>query len=186
MIKLASLLDPPARAARKQYEQQVEGVVTQSASRIARARFSLSGGRDYPDATFTLRISYGQIKGYTNAAGQPVAWDTDFAGMYRKETGRDPYILPERWFKARTAVDLTTPFDFAATADIHGGNSGSATLNSSGDIVGIVFDSNIEALPNRFIYAERQERSVHVATQGIVEALKHVYGASSLLRELGF
>jgi hypothetical protein len=186
MIQLALILDGTARDLRKAYEEQLESVLTRSSTQIARARFTVSGGSDYPDATFTLRFSYGQVRGYTNDAGQPVEWKTDFAGLYPKVTGSDPYALPARWMRAKSALDLATPFNFAATADIHGGNSGSATLNSKGEIVGIVFDSNIEALPNRFIYTDRQARSVHVASQGIVEALKKVYAAHSLLKELGF
>jgi hypothetical protein len=186
MILLAQLIDGPAREFRKTYEDQLESVLTRSSTRIARARFVVSGGNDYPDATFTLRFSFGQIRGYKNDAGQPVDWKTDYAGLYPKVTGQDPYVLPDRWMKAKSALNLKTPFNFAATADIHGGNSGSATLNSKGEIVGIVFDSNLEALPNRFVYTDRQARSVHVASQGIVEALKNVYGARTLLKELGY
>jgi len=186
MIQLALLIDGPAREFRKAYEEQLESVLTRSSTRIAKARFVVSGGNDYPDATFTLRLSFGQIRGYENDAGKLVKWDTDYAALYPKVTGKDPYILPDRWMKAKSAVKLGAPFNFAATADIHGGNSGSATLNSKGEIVGIVFDSNIEALPNRFVYTDRQARSVHVASQGIVEALKNVYGAHNLLKELGF
>jgi hypothetical protein len=186
MILLAQLIDGPAREFRKAYEDQLESVLTRSSTRIARARFVVSGGNDYPDATFTLRFSFGQIRGYKNDAGQPVDWKTDYAGLYPKVTGQDPYVLPDRWMKAKSALNLKTPFNFAATADIHGGNSGSATLNSKGEIVGIVFDSNLEALPNRFVYTDRQARSVHVASQGIVEALKNVYGARTLLKELGY
>jgi len=186
MFRLALLIDPRARELRKAYEEQLESVLTRSSAQIARARFTVSGGNDYPDATFTLRFSYGQVRGYSNDAGQPVAWKTDFAGLYPKVTGKDPYALPARWLKAKSALNLATPFDFAATADIHGGNSGSATLNSKGEIVGIVFDSNLEALPNRFIYTDRQARSVHVASQGIAEALNKVYHAHNLLKELGF
>jgi hypothetical protein len=186
MIRLAQLIDGPAREFRKAYEEQLESVLTRSSTQIARARFVVSGGNDYPDATFTLRFSFGQIRGYKNDAGQAVDWKTDYAGLFPKVTGKDPYVLPDRWLKAKSALKPATPFNFAATADIHGGNSGSATLNSKGEIVGIVFDSNIEALPNRFVYTDAQARSVHVASQGIVEALKNVYGAHSLLKELGF
>jgi hypothetical protein len=186
MIQLAQLIDGPAREFRKAYEEQLESVLTRSSAQIAKARFVVSGGNDYPDATFTLRFSFGQIRGYKNDAGQTVDWKTDYAGLFPKVTGKDPYVLPERWMKAKSSLNLATPFNFAATADIHGGNSGSATLNSKGEIVGIVFDSNLEALPNRFVYTDGQARSVHVASQGIVEALKNVYGAHKLLKELGF
>ncbi|MGO9241189.1 MAG: S46 family peptidase [Bryobacteraceae bacterium] len=186
MIRLALLIDKPARRIRKQYEDQVESVLTRASARLARARFAVSGGNDYPDATFTLRISYGQVKGYGNDAGQPVKWNTDFAGLFAKNTGRDPFALPTRWLKVKSAINLKTPLNFVATADIHGGNSGSATLNSKGAIVGILFDFNLEALPNRFVYTDAQARSVHVASQGIVEALRNVYGSRDLLKELGF
>jgi len=186
MIRLALLIDKPARRIRKQYEDQVESVLTRASARLARARFAVSGGNDYPDATFTLRISYGQLKGYGNDAGQPVKWSTDFAGLFAKNTGRDPFALPARWLKVKSAINLKTPLNFVATVDIHGGNSGSATLNSKGEIVGIVFDSNLEALPNRFVYTDARARSVHVASQGIVEALRNVYGSRDLLKELGF
>jgi hypothetical protein len=186
MILLAQLIDGPARGFRKAYEEQLESVLTRSSTQIARARFVVSGGNDYPDATFTLRLSFGQIRGYKSDAGQVVDWKTDYKGLFSKVTGKDPYALPDRWMKAKSALNLNTPFNFAATADIHGGNSGSATLNSKGEIVGIVFDSNLEALPNRFVYTDLQARSVHVASQGIVEVLKNVYGARMLLKELGY
>jgi hypothetical protein len=186
MIRLVLKLDPRARELRKIYDEQLDGVLQQAAAKISRARYAVSGGTDYPDATFTLRFSYGQVKGYRNAAGAEVPWATDFAGLYAKYTGADPYDLPRRWVDAKSKLNLKMPFDYAATADIHGGNSGSATLNAKGEITGIVFDSNIEALPNRFVYRDGTERSVHVATQAIVEALTKVYGAKALLQELGF
>jgi V8-like Glu-specific endopeptidase len=93
--------------------------------------------------------------------------------------------LPARWLKAKGKLKLNTPFDFVTTADTHGGNSGSPTLNTKGEVVGILFDGNLESLPNRFIYTEEQARSIHVAVQGIVEAVRNVYGADSVLEELG-
>lgn len=185
MIRLALLIDTTARQLRKRYEDHIESVVTSAASKIAQARFAVSGGNEYPDATFTLRLAYGPVKGYVNDAGQPVSWMTDFAGLYQRATGKEPYDLPERWVKGKSKLDLKVPFNFVATADIHGGNSGSATLNTKGEIVGIVFDSNLEALPNRFVYRDTNERSVHVASQGIVEALRKLYSAPRLLKELG-
>jgi hypothetical protein len=185
MIRLALLIDTTARQLRKRYEDNIESIITSAASKIAQARFAVSGGNDYPDATFTLRLAYGPIKGYVNDAGQPVSWMTDYAGLYKRATGKDPYELPERWVKGKSKLDLKVPFNFVATADIHGGNSGSATLNTKGEVVGIVFDSNLEALPNRFVYRDTNERSVHVASQGIVEALRKLYNANRLLKELG-
>lgn len=186
MMRLARALDGPARAARKRYEDEVESVVLRAASQVALARYEVSGGNEYPDATFTLRVAYGQVKGYKNDAGQWVPWATDFAGLYKKETGKDPYILPDSWKKAKGALKLDTPFNYVGTADTHGGNSGSATLNTRGEVVGILFDGNLEGLPSRFAYLEDQGRSVHVASQGIIEALKKVYKADRVLKELGF
>jgi hypothetical protein len=186
MIRFALLIDKPARELRKRYEDNVESVVNRAAAQIAQARFALSGGNDYPDATFTLRLAYGKVAGYRNDKGEAVPWTTRIGGLYAKGKNEDPYIIPESWLKAKGVLKLDLPFNFAATADIHGGNSGSATLNRKGEIVGIVFDSNIEALPNRFVYTDAQARSVHVASQAVIEALKKIYKADKLLKELGF
>jgi hypothetical protein len=184
MLRLARILDGEARRLRQRYEDRIEAVVTSSASRIAQARFAIYGDEDYPDATFTLRLSYGGVKGYRNSAGQAVPYATDFAGLYRRVTGKDPYELPARWLKAKSALNLKTPFNFVSTCDTHGGNSGSPTINTKGEVIGILFDGNLEGLPNRFVYREERERSIHVASQGILEALRKVYKADRLLAEL--
>lgn len=186
MLRLARLLDAPARAVRKAYEDGVVAVEIAAAPRIARARFALFGASDYPDATGTLRLSFGAVKSYRNKQGQPVAYATDFAGLYARATGQEPYRLPEGWLKLKSALDLTTPFNFVSTADIIGGNSGSPTVNTKGEIVGIIFDSNLEAMPNRFLYDDVQGRAVHVAGQGIIEALRKIYRVERVLAELGF
>lgn len=186
MIRLALLIDPFARELRKRYEDEVESVVTRAASQIAQARFAAFGGSEYPDATFTLRLSYGAVRGYKDNSGKPVPYATTFAGLFAKGTSREPYIIPPSWLKAKSRLNLQTHFNFVTTADTHGGNSGSATVNTNGEIVGILFDGNLESLPNRFVYTDRQARSVHVSSEGIIEALRIVYGASALLRELGF
>ena len=186
MIRLARILDGPARSLRKRYEDEVEAVLNSSAAKIARARFAVFGQEAYPDATFTLRLTYGAVKGYKDSKGRWVPYATRFEGLYKRATGKPPYRLPQRWLDARPKLNLKTPFNFVSTADTHGGNSGSPTVNTKGEIVGILFDGNIESLPNRFVYTEEQARSVHVATQGIVEALDKVYGAQRLLAELGF
>ena len=186
MIRLALILDGPARKYRKEFEDKVEAVITSSASKIAQARFSVYGANEYPDATFTMRLAYGPVKGYTNTAGKPVPYTTRLAGLYKRATGKDPYKLPPSWIKAKSAVDLNTPFNFVTTADTHGGNSGSPTVDTKGEIIGILFDGNIEGLPNRYLYTEEQARSVHVAGNAIIEALRKVYRAERVLRELGF
>jgi hypothetical protein len=185
MIQLARVIDPYARRARKQFEDKVEAAVENAAGRIARVRFEAFGTDAYPDATFTLRLSFGPAIGYRNRAGEQVSWATDFQGLYRRATGVEPYALPERWKKVPPGFRLGTPFNFVTTADSHGGNSGSPTVNAKGEITGILFDGNIGSLPNRFVYRSNDERSVHVASQGTIEALRHIYGADRILAELG-
>ena len=185
MMRLVRLVEVSARELRRRYEDRIEAAVSSSASRIAQARFDVFGPEDYPDASFTLRLSYGPVKGYTNAKGEAVAWATDFAGLYRRATGTEPFELPPSWLAAKKSLNLKTPFNFVTTTDTHGGNSGSPTINAKGEVIGILFDGNIEGLPNRFVYRDLRERSVHVASQGIVESLRKVYKASRVLKELG-
>jgi hypothetical protein len=185
MIRLARILDGPAREARKRYEDRVEAVLDSSAARIAQARFAVMGAGDYPDATFTLRLSYGPVKGYRDAERKAAPYATLIDGLFRRATGREPFALPPNWIRARRALNRKTPYNFVTTNDTHGGNSGSPTLNTKGEIVGILFDGNIESLPNRVVYTEELARSVHVASQGILEVLRKVYRAERLLAELG-
>lgn len=184
MLEMARILDPEARAARKMQEDRIEAVVTSSATKIAQARFAISGGNDYPDATFTLRYAFGPVRGYADARGRKVPYATNIGGLFQRATGKDPYIVPESWLKAKSKLNLSAPMNFVATADTHGGNSGSATLNTKGEIVGILFDGNIESLPRRFLYLDDRARSVHVDAQGILEGLRNVYGATAVLSEL--
>jgi hypothetical protein len=184
MIRLALILDEPARRLRKQYEDRVEAVLNSSASKIAQARFHVLGSDQYPDATFTLRVTYGDVRGYKNTDGKAVPYATNFAGLYARATGKPPFQLAPSWLKAKSRINMKTPFNFVTTTDTHGGNSGSPTLNTKGEIVGILFDGNIEGLPNRFVFTDEIARSVHVASQGIIEALRVVYRADRLLNEL--
>ncbi len=184
MIVFARKIDKAARAARKRYEDEVESVITGAAGEIANARFRLYGASDYPDATFTLRLSYAAVRGYKDEAGNDVPYATTFAGLYPKAKDVEPYILPESWLKAKPKLNMKTPFNFVTTADTHGGNSGSATLNTKGEVVGILFDGNLESLPKRFIYSDTSARSVHVSIEAVWEALDKIYGAAELLKEL--
>lgn len=186
MIQLVLIMDGPARKYRKEFEDVVEAVLTSSAAKIAQARFSVYGANEYPDATFTPRLSYGPVRGYKDAAGKPVPYATTFAGLYQRATGKEPFALPESWIKAKSALNLRTPFDFVTTADTHGGNSGSPTVDTKGEIIGILFDGNLEGLPNRYVYTEEQARSLHVSSNAIIEALRKVYRADRVLKELGF
>jgi hypothetical protein len=184
MIQLALLFDGPARKYRKEFENKVEAVITSSAAKIAQARFSVYGVNEYPDATFTPRLSYGPVKGYLNSAGQPAPYATTFAGLFKRANGKEPFRVPARWIKAKSALDLSTPFDFVTTADTHGGNSGSPTVDEKGELIGILFDGNWEGLENRYLYTEERARSVHVSSNAILEALRKVYKADWLLREV--
>lgn len=184
MLQLARLLDAPARAVRKQYEDTVEATIVRSASRVAAARYAVYGDKEYPDATFTLRLTYAPVSGYTNRQGQPVNWSTDFAGLYARATGKEPFALPERWVTAQKKLKAKTPFNFVSTADTHGGNSGSPTVNRKGEVVGILFDGNLESLPNQYLYRDRDERSVHLSSQAVLESLRAIYGATELVNEL--
>ncbi|MDX2179878.1 MAG: S46 family peptidase [Bryobacteraceae bacterium] len=186
LLKLVRTLDGPAREYRKRWEDRVKAVEAMALPLLAQLRYELYGPAEYPDATFTLRLTYGPSIGYSDAKGRKIAWATDFAGLYKRATAKDPYILPASWIKARRALSPRTPFNFVTTCDIHGGNSGSPTVNAKGEVVGIVFDGNIESLPNRYVYTSAAARSVHVASQGIVEALRKVYGATEVLSELGY
>jgi hypothetical protein len=124
------------------------------------------------------------VKGYT-LDGKKVPYATNFAGLYRHATGVEPFKLPPSWEKAKSSLDLSTPFNFVTTVDSHGGNSGSPTVDTKGEVIGILFDGNIQSLPNRFVYTDEVSRSVHVASQGIVEALRKVYKTERLLKEIG-
>jgi len=190
MIQLALILDPEARKYRREYDDKVQAAIESSASKIAAARFSVYGTNEYPDGTFTLRVTYGPVKGYTGLDGKSVPYATTFAGLYRHATGKDPFRLPPSWLNAAlnktTPLDLNTPFDFVTTTDTHGGNSGSPTVNTKGELMGILFDGNMESMPNRYLYTEVQARSIHVASNAIIEALRKVYHTDRVLAELGF
>jgi hypothetical protein len=183
MIELARLVDPDARAIRKRYEDGVEAVVKKNAELIARAQFEAWGTSVYPDATFTLRLSYGQVKGWDEGAGKvdPV---TRIAGAFERHTGRDPFALPKSWLDAKGKLDPKTPFNFCTTNDIIGGNSGSPVIDKDGQVVGLIFDSNIHGLGGDYVYDEKLNRAVAVHTAAITEALEKVYGASRIVAEL--
>jgi hypothetical protein len=186
ILELAALVDPEARAERHVMETQVEEVDRQAYAQIARAQYAVEKGNTYPDATFTLRLAFGTVKGYEEN-GKEVPYETTFAGLYqRAEEHHDqpPFNLPPRWVKAKDKLDLETPFNFVLTADIIGGNSGSPVINRDAEVVGLIFDGNIQSLVLDFIYSEKQARAVAVCSQAIVEALRKVYDAGELADEL--
>jgi hypothetical protein len=186
LITVMRAIDRDARAARREYEDSVESVVRRDGGRIAKARFAQSGFSQPPDATFTLRLSYGQVKGYEEN-GKAIPFDTNIGGAYQhaaEQNNQAPYNLPESWMKAKPKLDLKTPLNFVSTADIIGGNSGSPTVNKNGEVVGIIFDGNIQSLPWNFAYSDVQGRAVSVDSRGIQEALRRIYGATALADEL--
>ena len=185
MLDLARLIDAPARAARKIYETQQE-IKKQAYSDIAKARFAVEGTGSYPDATFTLRLSYGTVRGYEQDGKQIPAF-TDFAGLYQRSAEHDnkpPFDLPQRWVDKKESLNLATHFNFVSDADIIGGNSGSPVVNKENEFVGIIFDGNIQSLVLDGIYTDTQARAVSVDSAAITEALRKVYDAQPLLDEL--
>jgi hypothetical protein len=182
MIKLAVAIDGQARAVRKRYEDEVEAVENANGGRIARARFAVAGTDVYPDATFTLRLSIGVVKGYQEN-GKRIAPFTKMEGLYDRATGKEPYELPQSILDAKERVNLATPYNLVSTNDSTGGNSGSPVINRKGEIVGLLFDGNIQTLANDFLYRETQARAVSVDTRAIVETLKNVYGAERVVAE---
>jgi hypothetical protein len=186
MILLARLTDPASRAERKVMETQVEEVMRQAYAEIARVKFALEGTSTYPDATFTLRLSFGTVRGYEEN-GKHIPFETDFAGLYeraRQMNDRAPFDLPRRWIEAKDKLDLKTPLNFVCTADIIGGNSGSPVINRDAEVVGLIFDGNIQSLVLDFAFTDEQARAVAVHSRGIAEALRKVYGATELADEL--
>jgi hypothetical protein len=184
MVRLALAVDEPARALRKRYEREVESVVQKNSERIAQARFAQTGTSVYPDATFTLRLSYGRVRGWREGDSE-VAPFTRLAGTFDRATGAAPFELPASWLKAQGRLDGRVPFNLVSTNDIIGGNSGSPMLNQKGEQVGLIFDGNIHSLGGAFGFDERNNRAVAVDTAAIVEALDKVYRADNLLKELG-
>jgi hypothetical protein len=186
LVALMRTIDPEARAVRKQYEDQVDAVERRDGAVIARARFAASGFNQPPDATFTLRLSYGTVKGYAEN-GQKIPYFTTMDGAYEHAARHDskpPYQLPESWLKAKTSLKPKTPLNYVSTADIIGGNSGSPTVNKDGEVVGIIFDGNIPSLVWNFAFDSKEGRAVHVDSRGILEALQVVYAANPLAQEL--
>ena len=186
MIQLAKMIDPEARRIRQAFEQQVDEPQRQAYSKIAKARFAVYGSSVYPDATFTLRLAFGEAKGYTEE-GERIPWTTTLGGTYEhaaEHGNKYPFELPNIWNERKAQLNLSTPFNFVSTADIIGGNSGSPVINRQGEVVGIIFDGNIESLIWDYIYTDQQARAVAVHSAGILEALRKIYQANGLVAEL--
>jgi hypothetical protein len=186
MIQLARSIDKEARAARKRYETEVIAVERSNYGKIARALFETKGSSMYPDATFTLRLSYGTVKGY-KVDGKTYTPFTDFAGLWQhaaEHGDKYPFHIPESWEKAKSSLNLKTPFNFVSDADIIGGNSGSPVINKNAEIVGLIFDGNIQSLPGDFYFDATVNRAISVDVRGMFEALRKVYHANEIVNEL--
>jgi hypothetical protein len=183
MIALARAVDPAARELRARYEREVQAVTQQAAEKIARARFAQLGTGVYPDATFSLRLSYGAVQGW-EWAGETVPAMTQIRGLYERATGSDPYKLAPSWESSREKLNLDLPMNFVSTNDIIGGNSGSPVINAKAEVVGLVFDGNIHSLGGAFWYDARINRSVSVHSAVMIEALRKVYDADHLADEI--
>jgi Peptidase S46 len=186
MLELARSIDPEARQVRKRYEDELVGVERNAYGQIARALFETRGTSLYPDATFTLRLSYGAVKGYKEN-GKFITPFTTLGGLYQRAAEHKyqfPYNLPQRWLDKKTTLDLKTPFNFVTTNDIIGGNSGSPTVNKSGELVGLIFDGNIQSLVGNFIYDESVNRAISVDSRGMLEVMRKMFGATELVNEL--
>ena len=171
---------------RREY-QSLAASESDASARLARSRFDVFGKSYYPDATFTLRLSFGTVKGYELGTTR-VPSHTNFYGLYARNAAfedQEPFNLPERWLEATKKLDLSVPMDFVSTNDIIGGNSGSPVTDREGHVVGLIFDGNIQSLLANYTYDEDVSRSVSVDVRGIAQALDRVYDADALLKELG-
>jgi hypothetical protein len=188
MIQLARIVDPAAREVRTTYETKVDEPMKQAYAKIAKAKFAVEGDSVYPDATFTLRLAFGLVKGYQESTGETVPALTTLGGTFKHADNHgnvDPFKLPKRWYDAKDSLKLDTPFNFVSTADIIGGNSGSPVVNRAGEVVGIIFDGNIQSLVLDFAYTDEQARAVSVHSAAIQECMRKIYGAAALADELG-
>jgi hypothetical protein len=186
LIILIRTLDPYMREMHKWYEANVESVEIAAGEKIGKARFAAFGKMAYPDATFTLRLTFGSVRGYPMNGTQAPPWTT-FYGLYDRAYSFDlkyPYELPARYLEGRNAVDLATPLNFVSTCDITGGNSGSPVLNRQAELVGLIFDGNIESLVGEYVYSDEKNRAVAVHSAALIEVLRKLYDAGALADEL--
>ncbi len=184
MMEIARTIDGDSRAIRKKYEDEVEAPIASASARIATARFKAYGTNVYPDATFTLRLNYGTVQGWVEN-GVPIDPFTHLGRAFERATGSVPFKIPDRWLKVKEQLDMSTPFCLSTNNDIIGGNSGSPLIDAEGKIVGLMFDGNIHSIAGDYWFDKTKNRAIALDPAVIREALKKVYGADSLLAELG-
>lgn len=182
LAKLQHQIEPAAQRLRKKHDD-VLGPLAPALEKIAQYRLKLFGAADYPEAAGSPRVMYGVTKAYVDRAGVPAPWAATFGGLFYRRTNQGAYQTPQRWLDRKDSLDLATPLNFVSTCDLGGGDAGAPTVNRHGEFVGIIFDGNLESLPGTYLYSDEKARAVHVAAQGIVEALRHVYSADALVRE---
>jgi len=183
LIKLLLLIEPDSRAIRSRFDNDVDGVIQRAGHAIAEARFAMNGTNTYPDATFTLRLSFGEVKGWQES-GHEVDPFTTVDGAFKRHTGSDPFSLPPSWLSAQSHLNGAVPFNFVTTNDITGGNSGSPVINRNAELVGLIFDGNIHSLGGAFGFDENVNRAVAVHPAALLQALREIYKADALLKEL--
>jgi hypothetical protein len=184
LIELVLNNDDAAQALRAGWDSAVSGPTARAAEKLAQARFAVLGPNQYPDATFSLRLSYGSVQGWTYR-GTDVPAFTDMGGLYERATGSQPFVLAEQFAAREADVNAQTVYNFVSTNDIIGGNSGSPVINAAGEVIGAAFDGNIHSLGGAFGYDGELNRTVTVSTAAITESLRNVYRQPRLLEELG-
>jgi len=187
MIVLARSLEPDVQPTNDRWDREVTAAQAAAYPKIGQAVYVVDGAKAYPDATGTLRLSYGTVRSYVEN-GKTVPPYTVFGGLFERSDGHQnqpPYDLAPRWAEAKNSLDPKTPFDLVSTNDIVGGNSGSPVVNKKGEVVGLIFDGNIQSLPGYFVYDQSVNRAVSVDARAILEALRVVYKANWVADELG-
>jgi hypothetical protein len=184
MILFAASIDPDLRTVRKEYETRIDAPTRAAAERIAKARFAVYGTSIDPDATFTLRLSYGTVKGFTDAQGRVVEPYTTIGGLFDRATGALPYSLPQSWISAKSSLNLTIPMNLSTTNDVIGGNSGSPLINQNAEIIGLVFDGNIFSLGGDYGFDAAKNRTVAVDSRTLLEGLRKVYHLNRIVDEI--
>ncbi len=184
MIRFAASINDDLLAVRKDYEARVDAPTLSAAEKIAKARFAIYGTSIDPDATFTLRLTYGTVKGFEDAEGQFVEPYTNIGGLFNRATGAPPYDLPKSWLKAKASLNLSVPMNLSTTNDTTGGNSGSPVIDKDANIVGLLFDGNIFSLGGDYGYDPAKNRSIAVDSRGLLEGMRKVYHIDRIVNEI--
>ncbi len=184
MIRFAASISDDLLAVRKDYEARVDAPTRSAAEKIAKARFAVYGTSVDPDATFTLRLTYGTVKGFEDSEGKFVEPYTNIGGLFERATGAPPYALPDSWLKAKASLNLSVPMNLSTTNDTTGGNSGSPVIDKNANIVGLLFDGNIFSLGGDYGYDPVKNRSIAVDSRALLEGMRKVYHIDRIVDEI--